>query len=95
MKFLNQFKKIQDSIAEQTELLLEQGLVKFRESFDCVDEDTQQYRIDICAQCEYLFEPTMSCKKCGCFMKAKTWLADQECPVGKWEKISVKDLSQQ
>tara|TARA_R100000008_G_C3490541_1_gene118490 strand:- start:105 stop:326 length:222 start_codon:yes stop_codon:yes gene_type:complete len=37
-----------------------------------------------CQSCEYLFKPTGTCKKCGCFMKLKTKLKNAKCPIGKW-----------
>ena len=50
------------------------------------DEDIIKRRLDICKGCEFLFKPTNTCKKCGCFMDVKTKIATQRCPVGKWEK---------
>lgn len=41
-------------------------------------------RFDICQGCEHFIKMTGQCKKCGCFMKAKTTLAAATCPVGKW-----------
>jgi Family of unknown function (DUF6171) len=41
-------------------------------------------RLAICRACPFLFKPTMTCKKCGCFMRAKTLLNHVECPEGKW-----------
>lgn len=43
-------------------------------------------RLEICEKCEFLFKPTFSCKKCGCFMKVKARLKDSRCPENKWEK---------
>ena len=37
----------------------------------------------ICQKCEYLSNGTR-CAKCGCFMKIKTWLPAEICPIGKW-----------
>ena len=50
------------------------------------DDDIIQKRWDICQSCEFLFKPTNSCKKCGCFMKGKVRVATASCPVGKWDK---------
>ena len=50
------------------------------------DQDIIDKRMDICNGCEFLFKPTGSCKKCGCFVKAKTRVATARCPIGKWEK---------
>jgi hypothetical protein len=49
-----------------------------------VEEDIRTTRLNICDSCEYLFAPTGNCKKCGCFVKAKTWLKDTTCPLNKW-----------
>jgi hypothetical protein len=49
-----------------------------------VDEDTKNDRMNICLSCEHLFHPTKNCKKCGCFMEAKTWLKSASCPIKKW-----------
>ena len=44
-------------------------------------------RLNICKSCEE-FEHTLSrCKKCGCFMIAKTKVARARCPIGKWQPI--------
>ena len=49
-----------------------------------VSKEVAVDRARICASCEYLFQPTKTCKKCGCFVKAKVMLPGQSCPVGKW-----------
>jgi rRNA maturation endonuclease Nob1 len=41
-------------------------------------------RYETCKGCEELFQPTKTCKKCGCFMAMKTWLKEATCPLGKW-----------
>ena len=51
-----------------------------------VSEEVQQYRYNICQGCEKLYKLTDTCKVCGCFMKVKTWMPKQECPIGKWPK---------
>lgn len=43
-----------------------------------------QQRMDICRSCPELFTLTEQCKKCGCFMTAKTKLEAAKCPLGKW-----------
>lgn len=49
-------------------------------------------RYAICSQCEFLVND--SCAKCGCgissirgYVSKLSW-ADQECPIGKWGKIT-------
>jgi ribosomal protein L32 len=48
------------------------------------DDELQSNRLSLCMSCEHLFKPTSSCKKCGCFVKAKTWIKNAKCPLDKW-----------
>ena len=48
------------------------------------DAATVDYRFSICNQCPELIAKILVCKKCGCFMSAKTKLAAASCPLGKW-----------
>lgn len=41
-------------------------------------------RFAICQACPELIQLTSQCKKCGCFMKAKTKIKAATCPIGKW-----------
>jgi broad specificity polyphosphatase/5'/3'-nucleotidase SurE len=41
-------------------------------------------RFKICLSCPELINFTKQCKKCGCFMAAKTKLEAATCPIGKW-----------
>lgn len=50
-------------------------------------EDIAELRFSICKGCEFLIKATGTCKKCGCFMQAKTKIAKAECPVGKWHPV--------
>lgn len=43
-------------------------------------------RMQICNSCQFFIQSTSQCKKCGCFMTAKTRLKQSQCPVGKWGK---------
>ena len=56
-----------------------------------VDRDTREVRYDLCKACPRLFKPTRTCKECGCFMAAKTWLKNADCPIGKWAVESEQD----
>lgn len=49
-----------------------------------VSDEQQLQRLEICRGCEHLIKLTTQCKKCGCFMTAKTKLASASCPIGKW-----------
>jgi hypothetical protein len=49
-----------------------------------VSEEVQNSRLNLCRGCEHLIKLTTQCKKCGCFMAAKTKLEKAECPIGKW-----------
>ena len=49
-----------------------------------VEEDISQERFSICKSCPELIKLTTQCKKCGCFMTAKTKLKKASCPLGKW-----------
>jgi predicted Zn-ribbon and HTH transcriptional regulator len=52
-------------------------------------------RIALCGRCVHLIPNINVCKKCGCFMPAKTRLSGARCPIGKWEKIEVKDITEE
>lgn len=47
-------------------------------------EETVDYRLEICKQCEFFIPITAQCSRCGCFMKLKTRLERANCPLGKW-----------
>ena len=48
------------------------------------DQDIIDKRRAICDDCE--FKIGLNCKKCGCFIAAKTRVATVGCPIGKWDK---------
>lgn len=47
-------------------------------------EEEAERRFSICKECPELIKTTSQCKQCGCFMKAKTKLAEAVCPLKKW-----------
>jgi hypothetical protein len=49
-----------------------------------VEEEISKERFSICKICPELIKLTTQCKKCGCFMAAKTKLIKATCPLGKW-----------
>ena len=46
--------------------------------------EISEQRLEICRKCEFYNQTTTRCKKCGCFMAAKTLMAGSACPIGKW-----------
>jgi hypothetical protein len=66
---------------------LKHRLEHLRESAKPLSEEERNVRFDVCLTCEHLIHLTNQCKKCGCFMKAKTYIPSAECPVGKWGKF--------
>ena len=46
--------------------------------------EVAEERYSICKACPELIKLTKQCKKCGCFMVAKTKLQGAVCPLGKW-----------
>jgi hypothetical protein len=51
-----------------------------------VESSVQSTRMAICHACPDFNANTTQCKKCGCFMSAKTRLKASSCPVSKWGK---------
>jgi hypothetical protein len=49
-----------------------------------VEKNIAEQRFSICQSCPELIHITNQCKKCGCFMRAKTKLINSQCPLGKW-----------
>lgn len=55
-----------------------------------VPPEIQEARYNICLECDKLYFPTSTCKVCGCFMKFKTWMPGQKCPLNKWDIHKVE-----
>ncbi len=49
-----------------------------------VEESVRSSRMSTCEACPELIQLTKTCKKCGCFMAAKTKLSNATCPINKW-----------
>jgi len=49
-----------------------------------VEKDIKDIRLDICKSCDWFRPKTQTCKKCGCFMAAKSMLLNAKCPIDKW-----------
>jgi hypothetical protein len=53
-------------------------------STEWATSEVAEERYSICKACPELIKLTSQCKKCGCFMIAKTKLEKATCPIGKW-----------
>lgn len=82
-KLAEKLKKIADSKEEQHQSVIFGIPAEVRES-----------RITQCNECEHLYKLTSTCKKCGCFMKVKTYLPNAVCPIGKWGKYDKPNSEQ-
>jgi hypothetical protein len=56
----------------------------FKKSQPKTIEGVREKRLEICKSCEHFIKLSHQCKKCGCFMDAKTRIRAATCPVGKW-----------
>ena len=56
----------------------------FNPNTEYASKEEAARRLDICRTCPFVIKATLQCKKCKCFMKAKTTLAHATCPVGNW-----------
>lgn len=76
--------KLKEKLAKKNAMIAESNAL-----FEKIklSEDERNQRFDICLNCEFLFKPTNSCKKCGCFMSIKTYMPKQSCPIGKWDIV--------
>lgn len=45
---------------------------------------TSEERYNVCKNCPFFYNVLKTCKKCGCFMPAKTKLNFAKCPMRKW-----------
>lgn len=61
----------------------------FNKKIGRVDDEIFNERMEICLSCPFLIKMTKTCRKCGCFMEAKTKLPNASCPVGKWHAVST------
>ena len=53
-----------------------------------VSPDVRRERLTQCGPCPHLIPATAlvgpRCALCDCFVKAKAWLATEDCPDGRW-----------
>lgn len=55
----------------------------FDDTVEKVSNDERKKRIVICISCEKN-EPVNCCSECGCWVSAKTWVKNANCPLNKW-----------
>jgi len=66
------------------------GLTKAALNIDRAPDDVIEQRRATCRACPFASPCTSNplkfctCMKCGCVLKAKTKIASESCPVGKW-----------
>ena len=61
--------------------------------FKTVSEEVKLQRLSVCNNCEDFIKKLKTCKKCGCYMPAKTTFAGSFCPSKKWTTTTPgKDL---
>ena len=65
------------------------GPLKLLNFNDRVDKATQKARLKTCLDCDKA--ELGICTVCFCPLAAKSWIASEECPIGKW---GVQKLSQ-
>lgn len=56
----------------------------FNPNTEYAQEEVADLRYNTCKACPELIQLTKTCKKCGCFMSAKTKLLHATCPLNKW-----------
>ncbi|NDB27945.1 hypothetical protein EB151_00135 [archaeon] len=44
-------------------------------------------RMDICKACPEYMQRIYTCRECGCFMPAKSKIANIRCPKDKWTEV--------
>jgi hypothetical protein len=49
-----------------------------------LNEEEKNKRFDICKNCNWFDPKTEKCFQCGCYLKIKTYLKAESCPIGKW-----------
>lgn len=72
-------------LAEKLKTTKEQFTAKVSQAVEnIIPAAIREERWQICQSCPHLYKPSSTCKKCGCFMTAKTYLPGVSCPIGKW-----------
>lgn len=83
--------KLKERLQQKRTRLYQEISDKMESSGLKVSDEIQKERFDICLACPKLYKPTRTCKLCGCFMQIKTYMANQECPIGKWGIVELNN----
>ena len=65
------------------------GPLKLLNFKDRVPKDVQKQRLDLCLKCEKA--ELGICPVCFCPLAAKSWIASESCPEGKWTTYPLTD----
>ena len=49
-----------------------------------ISEADKEKRLSICKSCEFFDAAQERCAKCGCYLKIKTYLKAEKCPINRW-----------
>lgn len=52
--------------------------------------DLSEERFAICRQCDRFDSIMVRCRKCKCFLAAKTRFPGAKCPIGLWNKDDIR-----
>lgn len=63
------------------------GLAKAAFGIDRPAKQVLTLRMNVCKQCPFL-TAKLFCEKCGCLIVAKARIFAEDCPEGKWPKLS-------
>lgn len=64
------------------------GLSKSVLGIGLATDEVIEERRSICSSCQY--RNKLNCTKCGCYIKHKTKLAGEKCPMGYWGSDKTK-----
>jgi hypothetical protein len=48
----------------------------------------QDRRLEICNMCDFFQDG--ECLRCGCSVVAKTMMATEKCPIGRWKRLWIR-----
>jgi len=60
------------------------ALIKYIIFGKLLDNNEVQKRISICHDCKYYDKLHDKCDKCGCYIRAKSIMSTEICPINKW-----------